>query len=654
MRRILLNLALVAVLPMGCGPALFSGAIELNLRAPEPAAFPESPAVYLLRDHRILLVNRWRSSSHSLWHRRDVIAILTEKGAGYADVRVPYDADAKIVDFSARTISPDGVSYEVEATRVFDDLATDTEDDDADTKVRVFSLPRVRPGSVIDYSYTIESRSLSGGFQSFIADSIPVKRFALSLEGTHDIKYSVKAYNTNSQWVTEDLGETWRLRFDMENIPASESGKRYAQNREQAEPWWAFRISQLAKINIVIDINRDWSSALRWRANALVVKNDEFYAGFDPKLETPPSPCDAKCRVESLLAYSRRDLPFSGFGSWPGRPAKKVADRGQATGVEKTRILWWLLKKANVTAHFAFTHALLEKPADFDFPLPTGLPRLILFVPKQPGVSEDVFVDPSCEYCRVGEVPYWLTGSEALVIKKVETPFGHTRPEAQLDRVKVTGTVRDQEARRHQYDVSVARSGDTRFSMTVEATGRCAQDEKNAVRSWTPLRWREHAESLVAKHQMGSLSRLSDFRIEGALDFTRYTVSSTAAAYSAVDDEAILVPLGFLRTSWDELPFEDVRTVPIVFRNPYAFEETAIVRPPAGYALTRLPEPLRLDNKYFTASLTSVAEGATVKITRVIRTKPGVYPAAELQAMRAAFDAYSSPRQKFVEFASKR
>src|SRR5688572_15556924 len=189
---------------------------------PSQAEYLEKPAVYLLKQRTIVLVSRWREDSYTQWHQHNVIAILNEKGFSYANVRVPYSAKGKFVRFEARTVNADGTIAEVAASRVYDDELTKSEKEEGnDYKARVFSFPEVKVGSILEYQYILEVPSFYTSIHEYLNDQLPVKRYRLSIIGTDDTAYKIKAYNTAVPFQTDKSGEHWTISWSLDDVAAS-------------------------------------------------------------------------------------------------------------------------------------------------------------------------------------------------------------------------------------------------------------------------------------------------------------------------------------------------------------------------------------------------------------------------------------------------
>jgi len=84
------------------------------------------------------------------------IKVLTDDGRSYGDVQIPYaEKIGTIGDIQARVVQPDGRTVEFSG-QVFDKLVVKGKK--FQVQVKTFTLPEVRPGSIIEYSYACHRR----------------------------------------------------------------------------------------------------------------------------------------------------------------------------------------------------------------------------------------------------------------------------------------------------------------------------------------------------------------------------------------------------------------------------------------------------------------------------------------------------------------
>jgi cyclophilin family peptidyl-prolyl cis-trans isomerase len=120
---------------------------ELKMTS-DPAA-PDAPAVYLFREE---IVND-KLHSHTTYAR---IKILSEKGKeDFSEIEIPYEKDeagVSISEVEGRTIEPDGTVVPFTGKPYNKELL---KSGDMTVMEKVFSLPDIRVGSIIEYRYLL-------------------------------------------------------------------------------------------------------------------------------------------------------------------------------------------------------------------------------------------------------------------------------------------------------------------------------------------------------------------------------------------------------------------------------------------------------------------------------------------------------------------
>src|SRR2546423_1244322 len=170
------------------------------------------------------------NKGHLLEYKR--IKILTESGKRFANVEIPYyGSDFQIVDVKARTISPDGTITPL-SQKVYDTTAVKARG--LKVKVKSFTLPDVRPGSIIEWRYTRIWENHSLYAPRWILQEDLVQRHAkfvfLPYRGTHDVETKRGDVANGVYWSPIGLPKGVEvkqlpdrsLQLEMRDIPAYE------------------------------------------------------------------------------------------------------------------------------------------------------------------------------------------------------------------------------------------------------------------------------------------------------------------------------------------------------------------------------------------------------------------------------------------------
>src|SRR5579872_1113720 len=149
------SILLLLLCLFSCSPRLFAGddwqpIDPADLKETSEPGAPNADAVILYREHRHDVLK----GENVVYFR---IKILTQKGKEkWSDVELPYDKKyTKIKDIKARTIRPDGTIVLFEGNALDRTLLKGRH---IKVQARVFTMPQVDIGSVIEYRYKVEER----------------------------------------------------------------------------------------------------------------------------------------------------------------------------------------------------------------------------------------------------------------------------------------------------------------------------------------------------------------------------------------------------------------------------------------------------------------------------------------------------------------
>ncbi len=148
-RRVFLLFCLMSVAYVPAFGASWTQPTPDELKMTSDPAAPDSPAVYLFREE---IVND-KLHSHVTYAR---IKILTEKGKEqFSEIEIPYQKGASgenISNVEGRTIEPDGTVVPFTGKPFNKELV---KSGDQTVMAKVFSLPDIRVGSIIEYRYLL-------------------------------------------------------------------------------------------------------------------------------------------------------------------------------------------------------------------------------------------------------------------------------------------------------------------------------------------------------------------------------------------------------------------------------------------------------------------------------------------------------------------
>jgi transglutaminase-like putative cysteine protease len=305
----------------------------------------------------------------------------------------------------------------------------------AEQKVRRLSLPNVRPGTLIDYSYTVEELKpfrTSDFFSAWrITTGLPVRRSRLMLDTPVSIVPQVVARNLNFKPVTVEANGRRIVTWATQEVP-------------KIEPELFAADSNDVMMTIQIGAPARWQDIGSWYAG---LARDRY--ALTPAVEQKLSAIVASARTleDSLKAIHRyvtadvRYVAISlGMGGYQPRSATDVVATGYGDCKDKATLFITFLAKLGIEAN----PVLLSAGGNVE----RGLPTIAQFnhaiaVVERPGGR--LFVDLTAAGVPWGALPGPDQGQFALVVHRDGRTEETTLPErdeaAEWNRLDLAGTL---------------------------------------------------------------------------------------------------------------------------------------------------------------------------------------------------------------------
>ena len=644
-------LFVLVLLAAGCTPShlAWQWSPAESLIRPAAARFPDAPAVILNLD--IKLWQSLRADIHPLIHyqHHQAIAVLKKEGLSYAEVHIPVGPDEGLLDLHARTISPTGVVQLVEASRIL--TATDSAGT-VERNQQVFRFPAAQVGSILEWIYTIEYRGFMTHLSERIDRELPIISYTAQWMATDEVKYKVKAYNVASA-LTRDQSESGltRQRLALTDIPARRD-EFWAPPWRLRSPWWNYRVAHLdgytRRGSINYSVSDNWADILRSTARALYLDRGEYFGGLDGLVKFSAAECRGaqRCIIEKALQWLQRVPLQKMSSSLTLRPLKQVLASGGATSIERTVFLAYLLRQAGVSAIYTAVARGQKGVVDTEVPSLQQFNHLILYLPQ--GGPPGLWVDPSCEFCQVGEVPSWTAQQEGLRFV-IDTDPGN--PKLIATPVIVEGKVRGTNRDEHHFTATLNEAGDLEATVDAVTDGSYARDLRIARRFAAKKQFSEQAERFVKSCVPTAQVRSQELPACDDLQGTcRTRIAYAVPAYATIIEDRLLVPLTLLETSWDNAAEEPERRFDIYVGEGTHDEEVLKLTAPPGWELAEIPGAEQLSTSAVDVSLRVTGEGRTVELRRVVENHSGLWARQQWAQVRAALRTYAGVRQKVLIF----
>lgn len=165
---------------------------DLSLaETPTAADYPNLPAVILLDEGSLEVFD---NLGYSTMTHRTVIKILTRSGFRFANITIPYASETEVTSIQARTIDPSGKITALDPKNIFDVNLYPEFMIYSDVRAKIFTLPAVEVGCVIEYTFTKRFSSRNYWNAWAFQQEIPTRHSRFSLKIPAEWEYRVQNY----------------------------------------------------------------------------------------------------------------------------------------------------------------------------------------------------------------------------------------------------------------------------------------------------------------------------------------------------------------------------------------------------------------------------------------------------------------------------
>jgi Domain of Unknown Function with PDB structure (DUF3857) len=603
---------------------------ELKMTS-EPQA-PGAPAIILYRQ-----VDRDdnRYTPHQDNYLR--IKILTEEGQKQANVEIMYSKEFdSIAGLRARTIKPDGSIVEFDG-KVFD--RTIVKARGREYLAKVFTLPDVEVGGIIEYYYTMDFK------EHYVYES----HWILSEElFTRDAKFSLKPYRSNYnefhlRWTWQMLplgvgqptqGPDAIVRLEAHNIPAFHNEDFMPpENELKARVDFIYDREQQEQ-----DPDKYWQHIGKKRNAAL-----ESFIGKRKAMEEavaqiilPNDPPEVKLRkiYDRVQQIRNTSYEIKKTEQEEKREKEKVDEnvedvwkRGYGNGVQLTWLYLALVRAAGFEAYGCW---VADRRQYFFNPKMMQGHKLDANVVLVKVNGKDLYFDPGGQFTPFGMLTWSETGVPGLRLdKEGGTWIQTTLPQANQSQI------------RREAKLKLLDTGDLEGELTVTYAGLEAMYRR--------LRERHEDETARKKYMEDSLKEqipsAAELELTNKPDWTNSETPLVAIlelkipGWASSAGRRTTLPIGFFSAREKKLFEHADRVHPIYFEYPYEKLDDVTVDLPQGWQVNSVPPPQTHDGHVIAYELKIENRNGTVRVLRKLNVDFLLLESKYYPALRNFFQA---------------
>jgi hypothetical protein len=601
---------------------------ELSMTG-DPAA-PGAPAIILYRQVD-------RDDDGRVTHQDNYfrIKILTDAGRSYADVEIPFVKGVyDVSNIHARTIAPDGAITNYDG-KIYEKTIVKARG--LKYLAKVFTLPNVQKGSIIEYYYNEDFTD------NYIFDS----HWILSHElFTKDAKFSLKTYQPHYGMVS--LHWSWRslppgaaapvegpdkvIRMEAHDIPAFQTEDYMPpENELKSRVDFIYSLEPAEQ-----DQNKFWLQVGKKRyeqLNSFLGKRGALQAVVAQTVSPEDDP-ETKlrklyARVQQLrntsYEYQKTKEEEKRDTAKTNKNIEDVWKHGYGNGVELTWLYLGLVQDAGFEAYGVWVS---DRRRYFFDPSQMDSSRLDANVMLVKLNGKDIYCDPGGAFAPFGLVEWSETGVQGLRLDK----DGGTWIRTPLPDSSVSQIIR-------KADLKANTEGDVEGKLTLTYTGLEALARRVEHRHEDDQEKKKYLEDVVKSY----ISASADVDLTNQPDWTSSSPQLVAEfkvkipGWMTSAGKRALLPVGLFSSSEKGLFDHADRVHPVYFEFPFQKTDDISIELPEGMEVGNLPAPVKTPAGSVAYTLTASKDKNTLHINRNLQVGVLLMPVDQYAQLRRFF-----------------
>lgn len=556
-------------------------------------------------------------------------------------------------ELKARVIAKDGSVHELDAASLTETAAPEESlDIFSDNRVLRAPLPAVQVGSVVEQLITYKDKSpMDAGATGryFFGRYVPVHHARLVLDAPMGL--SVRIVNRTAP-VIEPKKETvdgrQRTIYELSDLKAIE--------------WMEFNLpfDQSARPYVAFSTGKSWQDVAQRYSEIVDKQIAGSSATLSPLVKAAAAGSSKRADiVAQILAEIQKNVRYAGVevgeGSVIPRPPQEVLGHKYGDCKDKATLLVAMLREAGIPAHVALLRAGDDLDAANELPGFGDFNHAIVVVGDLDKGEKPLWVDPTDEFARPGELPVMDQGRHALIAAPktatlTETPMS----DSSFNHITETRVV------------NLVEEGKASITETTEATGADDSFARHFYTQSDRKRYHDAMEKYVQGHYMAK--ELKNITASDPHDLSKpFSLKldiAEAGRAPTEDGEAVVAifPVALVDSlPWSLKQWEDEsddkpkklrkREHDFLFSMPYTKEWRYHVIPPQGFSPRPLPpnETSKLGTATLTKNYTLQNDGSILATIKFDSGKRRI-SASEFEELRKAVHELGETKAVVIGF----
>jgi tetratricopeptide (TPR) repeat protein len=325
----------------------------------------------------------------------------------------------------ARVIARDGSAHELDANAVAETAAPEESlDIFSDNRVLRAPLPAVAVGSVVEQLITYKDHNpmveagRNGRF--FFGRGVPVHQARLVLDAPEALALRLVNRTPSLEPKKESAGGRQLITFETSSLKAID----YVE--------WGLPFDESPRPYVAFSTGKSWQEVARRYDEIVNTQIAGSSSVLSPLVKGAVAGSAKRAEVVArILATIQKDVRYAGVelgeGSVIPRPPQEVLAHKYGDCKDKATLLAAMLREAGLPAHVALLRAGEDLDVSNDLPGFGEFNHAIVMIDADKAGDKPLWIDPTDEFARPGELPVMDQGRHALVASTkttslIETP----------------------------------------------------------------------------------------------------------------------------------------------------------------------------------------------------------------------------------------
>jgi len=585
------------------------------------------------------------------------VRVLQKEGRGYAQGTVGYIPDTdKVRDFRAWLIRPSGETKRYSKDDILD-VAGALNDVYNEVRLkRIGGSSDAEVGSIFAYTYTLEERQVFSQEDNFFQNEIPVinSRYSLVLPAGWRAE-GIMFNHSNVEPRVNGSTYVWEL-SNLAPIP----DEPLSPATNNLAPRLAVSYYPAASgPTVPIKTFANWGDVAIWMSE---LEDPQVQVNDALGRKAYELTALAKTEFEKIQAISQyvQNVQYiaiqTGVGRGGGyRPhsSTEVFAKSYGDCKDKANLMRAMLKVVGIDAVLVSIYSGDPNYVKASWPSPHQFNHCIIAVKvgdqtqagtviQHPTLGRLLIFDPTDSETPIGDLPYYLQGSLALLGSKQVTD---------LTKMPVTPPEMNQLERTGSFELKA--DGTLAGKIQEQSSGQAAAQERTQFKRLSKPEYNGLIERWVTSG--ATAARFSRIEPSDNASTGRFTldVEFAAPAYGQLMQDRLLVfkPAVVSRREGTSFTATE-RKHPVVLRAT-AYSETVTVQLPAGFAVDEVPDPVKLETSFGTYNTSYEVKGNELIFRRKLSQQATTIPAADYAIVKKFFESIRAAENAPVVLARK-